>query len=407
MRVIVPVVYMMLLFLPGSVLSSPQIEYLLLAAIEDVDRIMPMPDVAKSDLSVSWINKAEVRYKHNNENEQAYALRVQPKPGELYTAERTLYELYNEQNTVEYRSLLNDTLKEKYLVFIDVLQQQYDANYAVEYLALTKNKLALIQQLVQTSEFNPAELLQTKLDVNHQDAQITIYVNQFKAMVSQHRWGDSSDTQFSLSSDIEWLLPIEEIKNSLNEYEDRLHLLNNNLQVKRRLLDLSIAKQDLLHDRAKNKSGISFVELEYLDKNNNGGSITVGYSLPFGGDSVSKQRREKDVLYRQTVLHNSERKAMQIRATVVITLTSLFDQYSIVQLNLGDIEKQTFSLSESTTPKMLLDLKQAQLKQQKKLQDIYILVMRHYIEYLYTAGQLIAQPFRNVLHRNLPSLIGE
>jgi len=391
---------------PGSVISSSNINQFLLKAEKDVSELFSGTDNSVSTTSTSWASKTEIRFSSQSNDEQSYALRIQPKSLDMIFAENTIISLNAIQYGMKYDSALNNALKTRYLYIIEILQRQYDIYFENQLIKLAQNKVSQYQYEAQTIKFSPIRLLKAELELNQRKMQVKLKREQYQTLVSESDLKIERKDKIPSLSWKEWLKSTKEILGSVKNEIENNNYIKTNIKLVRDQINLKLAKQKLVRTIEKNSFGISFIELKYFSKKVNEKGISIGIEIPFGGSSTDKIRSKYDVFEAKSELRISERNATLRQNQDRVSLKSLLDQTNIIQSSLLEISDRLKIISKSNNPELLLGLKQEELRQAQLLQNTYINVLRQYIGFLHYSGKLSEKPLRNWLHNETHELDG-
>ena len=391
------------MWLPLQGLIGSEMQSFLLAAEQEAISLVPPIDMRIETGVLTWFDDPEMRFAASDEEEQSYGLRVRPRLSGERSVERAIYELEIQRRSGVYESVLNDFLKTRYMVLIDMLSQQIEIDNLDQKADLLRETITIHQNLVQTTVFDPEELEALELEYLQLEREKKLNMTRLQFFSrSNDLYGDEMATLLATRSD--WLLPISDLTDHLTEGTDRSGEVESNLRVQTTYTDLRLAQEILKLARKKNRSFLNFLELRYTEKQNNKSELTFSLAISLGRRKSGLFKREVDVGNAQMMLLKRRLDTERLLAKARSTLRSLVDEAQAIQDTITNIDQRVSRRQIGGNARLVLQLKQERLAQQQGLWKIRLQAVRFYIDYLHISGQLVSPPLRNWLRKGQPLL---
>jgi len=360
--------------------------------------------------SQTWFDEPEIRIGSGTssgpgptERQNNYALRIRPVFPSQRIAERNLNRLGRKQQQLTYDSELNNSLRNRYFALVDMLAIQMEIELLNQELDLSNNEVEFEQSLVQTDSFN-AERLQD-LEVKHFQLQQQLNLETERLSMTNQLYGTSAELRTLLSTNADWLLPIDEIvtrslANNPLRISAGINEASKNFQVRSRSLELDMEEQEYKLEQAEDAPPIKFVELKYTDKNrsrNNEAETTLSFSIPFGRykNRFSRELRRIEeaktnlLLSQKNVLVTINHDRSQMRLSV--------RQANSLETSIAFVDDRLLQSQGIGNPRMIISLRKERLDLQHQFMRLRVQSMQDYLNILHMTGQLLSKPLRNRL----------
>jgi len=395
-------IFCLQIIISWPLMADETLDSFILSAENDAKYLIPDTSISRVQGLPVWLDSAEVRLKADATTQSAYALRLRPKSGGERSAEQAIFKLHGKKRILEYESALNDALLNRYLSFLNIIEQRLKTDYTSERLELTQSNKKWLRNLVQTAEFSPEALQKVELENVELKAELDINNKRLDDITANIGFNIAYDTYLSAPAD--WLLPISDIEYSIANVHIVQGISPSNHEIRFAQMRLRLAREELQRTTRQGKSLINFFELESSIQNPNDFGVTVGFSLPLGGKSSNVSKRERGVTEAKTTLRAKEREIKRLLEEKKSLLWLSFDIHKATENTLMDIERRLSRLPKANKNRLIRDLERKQLSTRKQLQEVYLQAMRQYIRYLHVTGQLAERPLRNWIRAGTPEL---
>ena len=360
--------------------------------------LFPLETVAGDS---SWFDAAELRYSGNDADEQGIAFRFRPRFGSERQAANRIVELLNQQHSGKRNAYVNDELRPRYDNLVELIEMFSELRYFEARHELSRQQLQLQRALVESADFRLSALQAAEIEYQRTRQLTEVY----QARLSRRllTFDGISPTRIQnflqtwMSQVVDWNEIIDVGLQLSQAFEDGQ--IDDPLQ----RTDAEIARQKLKLARHDAASWLKFVELKYVDRPGDQ-ETSFSVAIPLGGDDNGIAQRAAEV--NETSLSLQQKRLDTERQLTLATreIVWLRDQADLLVSTRGLLERQFAALRSASQPALLLDLKKAQLDNQKEIDRLRIRGLGAYIGLLHDTGRLAQWPLSNWLLVNHPTL---
>jgi len=396
-------------FLPTQATTQDALLRFLSVAETEIDNLIPDSSLIVPN-NVGWFDQPEARIGTGTntgsgprERQNSYAVRVRPIFGNQRNAERNLNRLATRQYELDYQTLFNDALENRYYLLIQMLELQTAIEFHNQELDLIRTELDYDQSLIQTDAFDAEHLQELEVEKFQLQQQVTLETERLRILMQESR--APANLVSLLESRSEWLISHEEIiQNSgleaLRAQFPSLEESRGNLRVQNDALALDMEEEELKRERAERYPPLRFVELKYTDKSQQQGNeaeATLSFNIPFGGRKNAFTKEVRDIASARTDLLISQRDTIRALNEQRNALQFSVGQLTAINQTISFIDERLVQSENFGSPRMILVLRKERLEQEHQQAQLRLQAMQSYISLLHTSGQLVMPPLRNWL----------
>jgi len=369
-----------------------------------------------SFLESPFVNGIDFRIREDefDLNQVRYEIRIKPKSiGETraqYGYNRTRFMQTDQKNCL----IFNNALKERYILFIEMFQQQTFLRLYDELIAIVDDKIKVMSQKASSTDFNINDLIKaedenTQLRSDRFDIQKMINVFKDRACIFLN---DTTFQEFDTTA-------IISIDSLINRFEKASFAIDtNNVYLQNYRLEFQIAQQRYALEKARSRRLVSFLSFAYdngdrfgelmrrdegKDYNLNKAYIVeIGLQIPdFALSRSQTNQRKADFLSEKENYEELKRSLTDQIKKDIADIRSLIDHYRFLKARENEVDA-TSSLKKyvemgGVDPLVLLLTKESIIKNRIALAKVRFNVMQNYIQVLDVAGQLSRRPLINYL----------
>jgi hypothetical protein len=387
-------------------LETAQNDYTLKFQKEKIDFLK------SSSSNTPVLNAVELRTRTNRYdiNRQRYTVRLRPNGwGESKIAKK-VYETTKRFNESQHWLLLNNALKNRYLMVIDLLFNRACLELEQSLIVLYEDKIKALKKMSDNLDFDAKDLIDAEDQVVERRLDQISLENKIK----------------NIEDEIRIIIPgqgtIEFDKDKITDH--KLIMSNvekippepgkDNIYLKTAEIAAELALEDFNLEKAEKRRYIDFLEANYdmeeQNELNRALSLEIGISLPIVNpnrleinrgmlDSLDEKLRyeeEKRNVAKQIIINSQE-------------LKGLLDQYAVLygkrRSGMAGSSLEAYLGIEGFDPLALLEFKESILKTDIALEKINYQIYIKYIELLDISGKLIEKPIINYLSENNEEII--
>ena len=381
----------------GVAIANAAINQFLTQATESIHTMSPT-----TDFNSSWIDDADVRFSGNDVDDYSLALRFQPRFMSERNAQNRVIEILDRQNAFEVDAALNNALKQRYLVLLDLIEITNELQFQKELQQVKFNTLELNHSLVETEDFDIADLQAAEFDYRNNARQLEMLQNRLNRLLQSFDRSGLEEIEFFLE---QWP---EEVENWEGLFQRNIWLLqlhqNNNLEFGSEQLAFQLAQQKLKLSRSESGNWIKFVELKFNYLPDGDQETILGIAIPLSSDDLGISQRAAEV----TRSHLRLQSGMSQRLNDIRRYDSELEWYREQELALLQsrnlLKQQFIRLENAGRPRVLLKLRGDMKNQEYLLRLNRLRALRGHIDLLHSAGYLASKPLTNWLLREQPRL---
>ena len=225
----------------------------LLSAEQETSELVRDIEIPREHTIFNWFEEPEVRISINDDDEQVYGFRVRPRFSAEGRIERTVHELKIQQHRLLRKSLLNEALKRRYMMLIEIIAQQEQIELLGQEADLLNTKIKLLKQLVQTKSFDPEQLEIAEYEFSEVENIKTLNSRQLMKRTAQIGF-DEAKISSILSSRSNWLVSLSELKDNIGGGTTQSEGIDSNFRIQMLSTNLLLAQQDFELARKKKSS---------------------------------------------------------------------------------------------------------------------------------------------------------
>jgi hypothetical protein len=355
-----------------------------------------------------WIEDSEIRLsskKLSGLEDKSYGLRFKLKNQQQQAAENELVRLDTQKYKIEMNIFRLNSLHKAYHNIVNIIALKNKVELLKQQLHIAHLEWSASKNLLASGEFNPSKLQNAELEIISLDSQIEVknkILNKSMANISLSSINNQPKQKFY--NDQQWLVSIKEILYSI-ENQNTEQKTTQNLSLQKLELQTQIEIQQRQRAKAELGNQIRFVELEYAaDKSNFGATLAV--KIPFGKNNFNSVMSHNDY---QQAQHTWEMQRSLLKEDMIESITSIqlyYDEYMIEKKLLSSVDTRLQRIMQTSKPELVLTLKRQRLKHKSNHQEIFIKILRGYINLLSVSGDMVKLPLRNWIQKGKPKLRG-
>jgi hypothetical protein len=322
------------------------------------------PAQKKSNLLNQWIESSEIRLTTDNDDDRksSLALNLKIKNWSELSMQQQLFQLLEQRQQLDQQEILNDHLQSSYIQLLEL-------NSKLEELAQLKQRSRLFasaikyqQQLVQSSDFSPDELLQIELMQRNIDEL-------------------EKSIEFNAPQPFLQITPQQMIATAEN------YLQHGGGEVEQAQLELQLAKLKLKQQQASAGFALNALQLKSDFSENEDAVLAVRFDIqiPFSGPDFNSRLKHQEINQATMRLHQRRQqtslKSNQILAKMYLNKKALVSTEQLI----NDIESR---IKKTTSVKLILKLKKQHLSSFKQILEIRYQLRLNYINFLSQQGLL-------------------
>jgi hypothetical protein len=350
------------------------------------------------------LNAVEVRTRTDRYDihRQEYAVRLRPNGWGEARIGKKVHEKTLIHNEYRHRMLLNEALKNRYLMIIDLLHNRALHTLERSLMVLYEDKIKVLKKNAGSLDFDAGDLI---------DAEDQIMELQLDLITLENKISTIED-------EIKKIIPAHEpiaFESSKIVYHDRITSIlqkiprvpaKDNIYVKTAETAAELSCERVNLEKAESRRYIDYLEANYdmeeenqLDK---ALSLEIGFTLPIvNSNRLDFNRRQMESLKEKRRYEDQKKTVAEEILLSLKDLDRLMNQYRLL------LEKKKYSKAESSLetyrgvegadPLILLKLKESSLKTDIGLEKINNRIYAEYIHFLDISGKLIEPPVINYL----------
>ncbi|MBF0101625.1 MAG: hypothetical protein HQK77_12025 [Desulfobacterales bacterium] len=391
----------------NSVSAMISIKDYLAIALKDeaiIYQIEKMNGLKQKSLKSPLLKEVEVRLQVDQFDDlrQRYTARFVPNRWDEVKEEKIVYEIMFNSNETERLLMINQALRDRYLIVIDGYHNSRLLELNKLLLALYEDRAKVYKQNVSDIQFDPMDLINAENEIMKLQLDMINIQNKVTRVEDELRKYFPDDMDMRI--DTKQMIGISEIETRLKALPQRVQ--ENNIYLKHAQIELDLKNALYRLEKAKTKAFLSFLETSVdsseIKHSENAFSVEFGVSIPMDNPkSLDIQRREleqieanRDLIHlKQDLIHNQDRYSRQLKR--------LISQYELLSKRKNtSITKASYEIYqglEDVNPLILLKLKENMLKTEISMQTICFQVLEKYIELLDVLGMLSVKPLVNYL----------
>ncbi|HAJ79721.1 MAG TPA: hypothetical protein DCO75_08105 [Fibrobacteres bacterium] len=369
-----------------------------------------------SFLGVPFIDDVELKLRNSqfDINYMRYTLQVKPKgfgeTGALYHYNRSLFDKTDQKKKL----LVNEALKERYLLVIDFWEQENVLQMYDDLITLYDDKIKVMETRTFDTKFDLNDLIiaeneNTRLRAQRFDLQKLI------GLISDTAGYYLGDTSFN-SFDTAGLVDIETIIGLIDKTSFSLD--TNNVYLENLRLDFQLARTRYDLEKAQSRRYINDLSFaynngSYLDEINKRNAdksyntdkayfFEVGFKIPdLTLSHLQVNKKEADLLTAKEDYEQLKRDLANKMKKDLADIRSLLSQYKFMKARENEVDA-TASLKKylqmtGIDPLVLLSTKESIVKNRITMAKIRFDILRNYIHVMDITGELSRQPLVNYL----------
>jgi len=350
----------------------------------------------------AWLDRPEVRYDGNDQDEHGLAFRFSPRSGAERRAEDRIYALLNRHFEVALEAQLNDELYRRYLRLIDLLEAAAEVEAAERRTALSQDRMRLNRKLVQSKDFRVTDLQAAELAHQRDRQQLEMMRARLQDLLASFDGISPGQLQTFLARSAQRLVQWENFLVAGSELLERAQ--NYELQSDGERVEFQLAQERLKLVRGEARRWFGFVEVKWVDRPDGDRETSLGFSIPLGRDRLDLAQRAAALNRAGLSLQTSRADQARRLLRYVEALDWQQREENLQKAALTRLEQQLARLGGSGQAEILLELQAEILTLRERLQRDRLRRLREYIDLLHEVGYLASQPLVNWLLHDQPGL---
>ncbi len=382
-------------------------------------------------MGLPFIKDMEVRVRNEawDPGYMRYTLRLKPRGIGEGGAARALNRAEIERSRQRDLLLLDRAVLTRYLLAVDCLMYTALHRNNEELITVLEDKIRVLEKLKSTEDFDLADLIDEESDLTKlksQDLEMQKELGglqqQIELQLARAKAGGGDSAGFAYF-DTTGLVSPDSI---IAEVEKGTYVLDTNHVYLRYLKqNLALAESRYRLEKAKGREYLSFLsfgfdmgerndELERRSEDkdydlNKAYSVEVGFRLPFLTEgSLDLNHRKEDLLSEREDYAERRQELEDVMRKDLKDIGSLVVQYRYLRNRENEVDGQAslkkYMRMSGVDPMALLNIKEANLKNRLKLEEVRYGIIRNWIKVLDAAGHLSTEPLRNHLAAGSPEL---
>ncbi|RJE71732.1 hypothetical protein [Reichenbachiella sp. MSK19-1] len=350
-----------------------------------------------------WLNRVELRVGSEDANASLneYRLRLSPtNPAEI-KANKIYYNQHLESLTTKHQIVLNEALKNRYLMVIDLIDLTQQEKYLSKRIQLEEKILQNnAQQGMELKDIIVFQSNQTKHLLQHQEIKT-------QSLVTRYYIGLDYGISDTLTIDTDHLITVAQIKHYLTSTALADH---QNLAIIEAEQELALNQQMLKIDKAEARSNIGYIQGNIdtergADINDHLG-FQVGIRLPIVNPDKPKLNRDRVKLIDEAAKVEATKSLVQNESKLnTLQLDAWIAQYEMLRQRQALAQKIQVNANIAVDWAELSKLKNYHLDLDMELAQLEKKIRIAFIEYLDQKGLLANSPLINYLSRDFQPII--
>jgi len=355
-------------------------------------------------VSTPYIDKIELRTetKEFDIAKQRYSIRFYPRGLGETEYNKIVAETMKKAVTAEHEVIFNTILQYRYSLVLDFLETLSLLNMKKMLLAVYDDQVIVLKKMsLSDLTFDVRNLVSAEERYDDLKFELIDLENRINSVIE----GIKRITDYYYSEiifDEKEIIKPEQIEKAVHEIQSVQN--HENILIKCQDVKTELAKYQYDLEKAKEKSYISFISLNYdsdeYDNAEKAFSVEAGFNLPFVISDAEKIISKKKSHIEEKLKYEYEKRASSEKIkSLSASLRQLISKYR----NLAILETESdakisfkkYSEIEGADPLTLLKIKETILKRDIQLNELCWLIRRQYIELIDITGKLSERPLRN------------
>lgn len=376
--------------------SNPQINSVLESGITDIVQTAQHPGMQMKGANI-WLEDAELRLSTDNADNRkdAYQLRLEPKTPRQVRSEKKLLDLHARQSDTNYRLLLNDVLRDRYLILIELMKNKRNLESLQRRHQHVKDEISLYRQLAHGEDFQPVKL--QKAIVEEKQLNLLIRNKSLQLQKALSPYGISSDSLIWN----QWVQP-DEIMSLAGRYKGEE--VSDNPAMKKSLLKLQAVRESMQRDRARKSFGAKLLLLEYEKEKDETTTVGIGLRIPLGGESFDAVNSQFDIAEIQEEVRQNRLALESSLRDRHLNMETLQQELIMQNMLLKDIRDQLKKVGHLPIADLMLNMRQQEDQVQNQMETLQLQLVEEYIQFMHENVLLSSEPLRNWILTDQPVL---
>ncbi len=329
----------------------------------------------------NWVDSSELRLTGDSDADQkrSVALHLSLKNATQLEVEQNLIQLQVQKQLLERQKMLSQVLQNAYLQLLELVTQEEIISHLERQKELVSIELDYYRGQVESTDFQPDNLLGSELDLDQIDALLSLHRQQVSALRQYMRF----DADVELSG-----LSVQEMLSQVNAW-----MSYKPVNLKLAQLELLQTKFDLKSEQSRHDLVLSAIQFktDFAQDEKPIWGVRLDVQLPFSGTSMKETVTQQNIntltfeinhLHQQKVFDGTQ-WAQKLQRNLL--------QLSAAEKQVAEMDLRLQSTSSSG---LILRLRKQRLRQQEKIMQITQDSREDYINFL-AQFSLLALPTDN------------